>query len=261
MARVYYVNPTNTADIRAEDLNGLTLRDGAVVTLPIDGVDANPRVFQLAADAPPANFDCYPAIEDNTPVPQYYTYNPALLGLTFSGTAGVSGTVTEDRTPAFVQLPIADLYQRKRDEVFNEDIEVRYNAVDTSLSVNWWLIITREATTELLVVAAGSNSRQIDGAGWPGGSNAPWVGIYNANNNDTRRYQLTDQATWDTLETEWYQHLQATGNATDASRSALDATYDDGAGDWQAVADHDASDPAWGYPPTVDPGELQSATA
>ena len=40
-------------------------------------------------------------------------------------------------------------------------------------------------------------------------------------------------------------------DATDASNTALDAAYADGAGDWQAVADHDAADPAWGYPPTV----------
>lgn len=255
----YYSSTTPSADYFEGPYNG-EVRDaqGNVTqrgTANVVRTDNGETIAYLWEPLPADRY--YEATPDNTPILPYYFETPESPTLSFSGTEG-SPAARVVETKVTQQIPIADLYDIKRQEIFEQDVSVRYNAVDTSLSANWWLIITREQTTELLVIAAGSNSRQIDSAPWPGGANAPWVGIYNANTIDSRRYQITAQATWDTLETEWYQHLQSTGNATDASRTALDAAYDGGAGNWQAVADHDAASPAWGYPPTVDPDQLRS---
>jgi len=160
-------------------------------------------------------------------------------------------TSTVQQTRAYNEIPIADLYEIKRQEITRQDQTVRYNAADTSLAANWWLVITQDARFELDGIQGNWLQRQIDGQGFPSGPNAPWVGIYNANTAAGRRQQVTDATQWNTLYLEKTQHDQATGNATDASNTALDAAYNDGAGDWQAVADHDAADPAWGYPPTI----------
>lgn len=243
MKTFYYVNPVDVTDISGP------YDEGRSYTYP-DG-----RTFLVGKAEP--QWDVYESIPFTDPVPRYYEDGPVTTA--FQGAVNdPAARVIENRVDT--QLPIAELYEVKRQEIFNYDSLVRYNAVDTSLSVNWWLIVTQPATTELLIIAVGSNSRQIAGAGWPAGANRPLVGIYNAATGDSRRYAITEQATWDTLEVEWFQHVQATGNATDASRSALDVSYDDGNGVWQAVADHDPADPAWGYPPTVDPAELGAAT-
>lgn len=239
---LYYVDPTDTENITAlrTPFSG-TLPDGRVVS---------------DLTAPQPDQDVYGEDDQRTDPPDAYRDSREVW--TFVGAVKDPAAVVRV-TSVHDQIPIADLYERKRREIADQDSRVRYNAVDTSLSVNWWLVVTESARSELVTIAAGSNSRAIAGQPWPTGPNAPWVGIYNAATEDARRHQITDQATWGTLETEWYQHDQAAGNATDASRSALDAAYADGAGDWQAVADHDAADPAWGYPPTVDPGGLARA--
>ena len=146
------------------------------------------------------------------------------------------------------KLTLDEVYDRKRRDIGAYDQEVRYNAVDTSLSVNWWLVATQDARFEL--------NGQINSQGWPSGPNAPWVGIFNAATIRLDRVQITDSAVWDTLYLELTQHDQACGNATDASQDALSVSYGDGSGapggpEWQAVALHDPADPAWGYPPTV----------
>lgn len=239
---LYYVNPTDTTDItrlRTPFSGGLP--DGRVVSGLVN---------------PVPEWDVYGEDDQRTLPPDAYRDSREVW--TFVGVVKDPAAVVRV-TSDHQQIPIADLYERKRQEIANQDRVVRYNAVDTSLSVNWWLIVTEDARSELVTVATGSNSRAIAGQPWPTGSNAPWLGIYNAATEDARRHKITDQADWDTLETEWYQHDQATGNATHASRTALDAAYDAGAGDWQAVANHDPAAPAWGYPPTVDPGGLNAA--
>lgn len=169
----------------------------------------------------------------------------SLVGSLGDPAAIVQGTRT------YAEIPIAELYALKRREVAVQDEAVRYNAVDTSLATNWWLVVTQAMRFELGGIQGNWLQRQIDGLNFPAGPNAPWVGIYNAATAAARRQQVTDAATWNTLYLELTQHDQATGNATDASLTALDAAYDDGAGSWESVADHDAADPAWGYPPTV----------
>lgn len=216
-----------------------------------------PKISVQLTDLPQAQWDIYAlTLATNAPPgpSAYYTRTNAYAfrnaGDTGPGVVGDNTSFVKE-TAVYTEIPIADLYERKRQEVANQDQTVRYNAVDTALNANWWLIATQDARNELNGIQGNWLQRQIDGQGFPSGPNAPWVGVFNANTDDSRRVQVTDAATWNTLYLELTQHDQATGNATDASRETLDVAYNDGAGDWQAVADHDPADQAWGYPPTV----------
>lgn len=214
---------------------------------------------------PPASTECDPDRTRNT----YY------IGTESNAFSGAVNTATGLVTGTWVCTPVtlAELYDIKRGDISVQDEMVRYNAVFTSLDPDWWLVVTREQTDELLLIYAGALRRELRGLNWPTGASRPWVGIYNQLTQDARRYRISQagadpkrSTTWDTLMDEWGDHTQQTGNATDASRSALDAAYGDGTGapggpEWQAVADHDPADPAWGYPPTVDSTALQAATA
>lgn len=268
MPRIYYVNPTDTSDIRATDLNGLMLRDGAVVTLPIDGVDANPRVFQLDADSPPANFDVYPAVEDNRSPPQYYTYDPALLSLTFAGTAGVSGTVTEDRTPAFVQLPIDDLRDRKYDEGESYSERVAFSSAQATLDNGGQNIFILTDTIQLfgiLLAGAFYGDRLKDrtlgkdsALGDDAGNKLDPLNFWVRN----VRVQLVNSVSGNRLqanavETEWGQvikdigvHIFQTADARNDWNAAVETAHAGGV--WQTLADLDVTDQVYGWPPFYD---------
>jgi len=249
MATYATVDPNDTSIISTVDVNGLVLRDGETVTIP--DFAGGTRAFMINNKAEP-QWNLYTLVPDNTPCGPPVQYYIRTIDYSYTGVAGVSGTVTEQAI--CTQIPIADLYDLKRQDVADQDQSVRYNAVDTVLSVNWWLVVTRDLRFELDGIQGNWLQRQIDGQGWPGGVNAPWVGIYNAANNTSRRVQITGVSAadnWNTLYLEKTLHDQATGNASDASLNALDAAYDDGNGVWQNVADHNAADPLWGYPPTI----------
>ena len=194
----------------------------------------------------------YPVVQVNpTPPGNYYRAAAVPYVLSLSGAAYAAGT-TVTQTFQWESWTIEEIYNRKRVEIGAQDDRVRYNAVDTALSANWWIIATEKARFEILGISTASNTRQINGQGWPSGPNAPWLGIYREDTGKARRVQVTSQATWDTLEAEIVQHDQACGNATDASVDALDTAYNDGNGNIEDVRNHDPADPAWGYPPTVE---------
>lgn len=247
--------------------------DGTIISLldfpppeanraPVPLISGQPRVYVPKAssgtplgDQPIPEWDIYNLVRDvsepSVGTRNYYQ-SPPIATYAFSGTLGqASGTVTETIDWTASRLPIAQLYDLKLLEIRDVDRAVRYNAYDTSLSVNWWIICDQNARFELDGIQGNWTQRQIDSQGWPGGANAPWVGIFNATNDRIRRVQVTDAATWNTAYLEKTQHDQAVGNATDASQAALDAAYQDGAGNWEDVANHNASDPTWAYPPTV----------
>jgi len=235
------VNPSDTTDISDTDLDGLAMADNDYVR--ISDYAGGERSFAISSGAVPEwNLYDMDVVDAGAPGdPRFYIRS---WTLTFA-----VDRVT--KTASYAEIPIAELYSIKRNEIFAYDQQVRYNAVDTSLAGAWWLIVSQDARFELDGIQGNWAQRQINSQGWPGGANAPWVGILNANTEDTRRVQVTASADWDTLYLEKTLHDQATGNATDASVTALDAAYDDGAGVWQDVADHDAQDPAWGYPPSI----------
>lgn len=261
MSNFAWVDPANTATISVVDFpppqanrDPAQLITGQFVYLPKISV-------QLTA-LPQAQWDVYALVQatELPPGGRPPTYYTSTLTYAFRNAANTGpGVVGDDtsivqQTRVYAEIPIADLYDAKSEEVRAQDQGVRYNAVDTALNANWWLIATQDARFELIGIQGNWLQRQIDGQGWPGGLNQPWVGVFNANTEDSRRVQVTNESpdfAWNTLYLELTQHDQATGNATDASREALDVAYDDGLGDWQAVADHDPADQAWGYPPTV----------
>ena len=256
-----YVNPLNVAEIAIEDLDGVVLdlfgRASISVRLPIEGSATESRSFQLGEEAVP-EWDVYVRTLDEAPLPGPRSYYTPVDVLSFRNAADDGPGVVKDPTSQVVltrtwaEIPIADLYQIKENDIFAYDQVVRYNAVDTSINPNWWIIVTRDARFELNGIQGNWLQRQIDGDGWPGGINRPWVGIYNANTEVSRRSQVDTDVQWNTLYLEITQHDQATGNATDASGTALDAAYgDESQANFAAVAAHDPEDPTWGYPPTV----------
>lgn len=244
------VDPADTAIISTVDLDGRVLTDGETVRIP--DFAGGERWLTITKAEP--QWDLYDLTVDPTvcgggAVSSFFyvrTNDYALIGDVKNPAARVQETAT------CTQRPIADVYAEQRQAVIAQDQQVRYNAVDSSLAVNWWLIATQSMRNEIGGIQGNWAQRQIDGQGFPTGPNAPWVAIFNASTLDARRYQVTSAANWNTLFLELTQHDQATGNATESSRIALDAAYADGAGDWTAVATHDPEDPTWGYPPIVE---------
>ena len=252
MTEFAYVNPADVFDIQLLDFSSppVPLSTGNRVQTP-----SSPGLFALG-ELPVPGYDVYTLVRDTAPGPSPAEYYDPVRSYTFVGVVrDAAATVAEAIT--YNEIPIAQLYEIQRRAIFNYDQQVRYNAVDSALSANWWLIVTQDLRFEIDGIQGNWLQRQIDGQGFPGGANAPWVGIFNANTQDSRRFQVTSAANWDTLYLEKTLHDQQTGNATEASRTALDAAYDDGNGAWQDVADHDPQDPAWGYPPTIDIGEFR----
>ena len=246
---LYYVNPADTSDLaQLVDQSGRSNTPLGRTTLP-----TGETVEKL--DGPIPESDIYEGRPDTAQAPDYNTYTGKAAA--FNGAVNDVAAYVQE-TDQYQQIPIADLYEIKRGEVAAQDDDVRYNAVDTSLASSWWVVITEKAQQELLWVATGSNSREIRSQSWPTGPNTPVVAVYNANNQRVRREPIPNQGAWDTIELEIAQHLQQTSNATKASGDALDAAYDNGNGDWGAVAAHDPADPAWGYPPTVDGAEMRA---
>lgn len=231
MTRCYYVNPANTSDITGPYQEG-----EANVRLP-DG-----RVVSRMTHIP--SWDVYYANEDNSPTLKYYIAQPRAVS--FVGT--VKDTLARvQETNADTQLPIDDLYEEKQNEVSAYDAEVMFNSIPTSLNANWKLIVTARNRTmmEMMGVALA--------AGTPFPANAdkhPLVGIYNPlNTKDPVRRFAVNSTQFQTLTREASEHDQALAAATEASQDSLNTKYNDGAGDWQQVADHDPADPAWNYPP------------
>lgn len=263
MSEYGWVDPTNTANISLVDFpppaaerDPIGLGEGAFVYVP-----KAPNGTKLGP-SPATGLDLYDLNRVTDPIPggrPAVYYDPVEVvefrnaGDTGPGAVGDPTSQVIQRT-SWAEIPIADLFEIKRRDVAAQDQRVRYNAADTVLAVNWWLVITQDMRFELDGINGNWLQRQINSQGWPGGPNAPWVGIYNAANGSARRVQVTDSTTWETLYLEKTNHDQATGNASNASLDALDVAYDDGNGLWANVADHDAADPVWGYPPTVDLG-------
>lgn len=239
------VDPGNTTIIATRDLDNRLLTDGANVRIP--DFAGGERRFTIGAGAVP-EFNLYDLTNDPTqcePI-AYYTRT---LSYAYVGTPGVSGTVTE--TVTCNEIPIADLLTIKEGEVFQQDQIIRYGEADTSLAANWWIIVTQDARFEIDGINGNWLQRQQNGQGFPSGTNAPWIGIFNATTGDRRRVQVDNDANWETLYLEKTTHDQQTGNATDASTTALLAAYDDGSqSNFAAVAAHDPADPAWDYPAT-----------
>lgn len=252
MTRRYYAldgaDPANQAQWSAwgdqVPLYGDIMRASGILIRNVQRADPSSGVYESAVDTP-----LPPCPESGqVGIASYYTRD---FVLSLSGPVGNPASQVVE-TLACTQLPIEVIYERKRGEIARYDQSVRYNAVDTSLAANWWLVVTQNMRFEVDGIQGNWLQRQVDSLAFPSGPNAPWVGIYNAGDGRARRVQVTDAASWNTLYLEKTNHDQATGNATEASLATLDTAYDDGNGVWTDVADHDAADPAWGYPPTVD---------
>lgn len=259
-----WVNPTNIADIDLNARDGRRLQEGMARFEVRFGTPLDWNWVEGLGAAPAPDRNLYLWQQVDVP-PAEVTYYDRTTSLAFRNAANTGpGTVGDPNsvvveTANYAQKPIDELYDLKRKEIGSQDSTVRFNALDTSLNANWWLILTETARFSLTSLGMAANRREIKGQPWPGGANQPFVAIYNANTTDARRFQI-DEPTWETLLTEWAQRDQATDAATDASRSALDVAYNDGLGDWQAVADHDPASPAWNYPATVNPVELRAVT-
>lgn len=268
MIEFAHVNPANVADISLVDFppGGSTpLVSGNFVYLP-KAPDGGTLIEAPVGDSGAnVGWDIYPLVRSTAQPPGPLAYYTPVETYEFRNAAdtavGIVGDSTSQviETRAYTEIPIADLYRIKRSEINAQDDMVRFNALDTALNANWWLILVEKARFSLESLGLGAALWKAEGTPWPTGPNAPFVGIYNASTMDVRRFKI-DQATWEALLPEWASRDQATDAATDASRTSLDTKYNDGAGDWQAVADHDAADAVWNYPPTVDPNELRVAT-
>jgi len=250
-----WANPNDTTDILLHSVDaagvetGLLLVDGLSQFYVRDGAGGTILVQSIGAQPAP-QFGIYNYIPDGTPPPGNPLYYTSSSTYAFAGAVG-SAAATVTQTVTWIEIPIEQLYEDKRRDIATQDDLVTFNAVDTALSANWWIIVTATARFRIGQVQGSWGQRQINGQSWPGGPNTPRIGIYNANTQSSRRELVTASATWGTIYDEITQHDQATGNATQASSDALDAAYDNGNGVWQDVADHDAQNPAWGYPPTV----------
>lgn len=186
---------------------------------------------------------------------RYYRPADPAFTLSFNGTE-YQPSATVVKTYNWESWTLEQIYRSKQADIGAQDTAVMFNAVDTALSQNWWLIVTQRARFELYTLNDGGLRRRQDGDSWPTGQNQPWAPIYNAATGEARRQRIATQGAWETVMLEELpQHDNETGNATDASNNALDAAYNGGAGNRADVVAHDPADPAWGYPPTVDIGD------
>ena len=246
--RHYYIDPATPTDIQGPYFIGreVRLRDGTQWLDNLRG--AIPDSLQMYLEQGDASAPLPTCPLDGQPgLSIYYTRRETrtLVGAIDDPAARVSVVVNCD------QIPIADLYELKQQEIAAYDAEVRFNAVDTALATNWWVVLTETVRVTIYSTDAAAQWRRFESQAWPSGPNTPNVMVYNSANGRIRREAVPTEAAWITIITEVGQHDQATDNATKASSDALDAAYDGGAGSWEDVANHDAEDPAWGYPPVV----------
>ena len=237
--KLYTVDPANTSIIAGPYFAGSVDRPGDRVMLP-DG-----RI--ITAQGPVPAWGLYEAIEDSTATPAYNTRGPDTL--TFTGDLfSPDARVLETRT--FNQIPIDELYQIKQNEIGVKDNEARFQTARTALNANWWIVVREGARADINMMGTAL------AAGTPFPTNAskhPWIAIYNPNNaKDPLRRNQVNEAQFRQITREIAEdHDQAVGAATEASQNSLATKYNDGAGVWQQVADHDPNDAAWNYPPYV----------
>ena len=250
--RIYEVNPANTSEIWGEDLDGIQYFSG---TRPGGGLWRlhNGRQVSRINDTGIPEWDLYLAIMDNTPTPAYHTLDR--IDLTFEGVVNNPAARVRE-TRVYAQISIDDLYDAKIEELLSHDTLVRYNAVDTALAANWWIVATERARSELYGIGINWNLRQHKSQGWPGGANAPRIAIYNANNQNIRREQPT-QAQFEQMFQELSLHDQDTSAATKNCGDTMEAQYN--ARNWTALAIIDPTDGSWGYPPFVELRGVQAA--
>jgi len=233
-----------------------------VQVFPYPGATVEPITVSTIAEAGQEWQGIYPVVEvDRTPLDNYYSPASPAFVLSFPGNEYQVGA-TVVKTYQWDSLPLEEIYKRKEREIASYDLTVRYNAIDTSISVAWWVLCTETFRLELYSLSTALNARAIAGLPFPSGPGAPRVSIYNTETQNIRRAQLIapdGEDRWNTIRDELALRDQETGNATQLVGDALDAAYDNGAGARADVVAIDPRDGSWGYPATIDPGVLRSA--
>ena len=255
MTRAYYVNPNNTADIRATDLDDQVLMRPStfLYRLPGDRLIYNPSEVD----------DVYLAIEDAgiCPNPEYYvpTFARTFEGAVHSAAARVRETLV--CTP----ISMDDLRARKLADLMRFSEFVRVQSARSSEDARFWIDLSVTSRDRLIFYQLFMTDRLKDRvlgkdssqgyrpppAGddpqpatyWPA-RNIPIVVIRDSNG--AKIVSSSNELSWGQILKDVGFYEDARGDAAIAVSNAIEAAYD--AGDRAALETLDVEDGTWGWP-------------